>query len=72
MQLLSPLLKRSEYFTNKKDKRTIVSTLEKIDDQLRWIEQKLTMKVDNEILKHYNECREEVKKIENLWDKYKS
>ncbi|MEC5422500.1 hypothetical protein QGM71_03205 [Virgibacillus sp. C22-A2] len=46
--------------TSGMDKRTVEATFQRMSDQIRWIDQKLTTKIDNEVWHHFQKQQEEI------------
>ncbi len=69
--LMSSLIKSSVRFDVQMNKEVAEESFQIIDDQTRWIEQKLTMKVDNKILDQYIQCQKEVQELERMLEVWK-
>ncbi|MBT2214230.1 hypothetical protein F3157_09775 [Virgibacillus dakarensis] len=56
--------RRLSYSNNGMDRQTFANSLQQISDQLRWVDQKLTMKVDNEIVDAFYSQQKKINKIQ--------
>lgn len=68
---MSSLLKSYDDFDFQVDKKMVEDSLQLIDDQTRWMEQKLTMKIDNIIFEQFIQCQKEMKELEEKLENWK-
>ncbi|PAV29463.1 hypothetical protein CIL05_11395 [Virgibacillus profundi] len=48
------------------DKKNFEDSLQRISDQVRWIDQKLTMKIDNEVWQNFQDHQNEIRYTKSI------
>ncbi|CDQ39840.1 MULTISPECIES: hypothetical protein [Virgibacillus] len=51
------------------DRRTVEVSLQHLADQIRWMDQKLMMKIENDISDHYHDQMNEINAFRTTWKK---